>query len=125
MSEHPSDTAPRVLLVERDPHLGGLLARALQRAGHAPLRVESGVDALLAMRENTVHLIISDLRLPDMSGVDLLRAVRRSGRTCRVALLCGEDTDALQTEAREAAADALLLAPISPRGVCAWALRTG
>lgn len=113
--------ASRVLLVERDPQLGALLERALRRDGHAPIRVDSGVDALLAMRDHTVHLVIAELELRDMTGVDLMRAVRRSGRDCRVALLSQEDSDVLQREATDAAVDALLQAPISPGRVCALA----
>lgn len=113
--------ASRVLLVERDPQLGALLERALRRDGHDPIRVDCGVDALLAMRDHTVHLVIAEMELRDMTGVDLMRAVRRSGRDCRVALLSQEDSFVLQREATDAAVDALLQAPISPGRVCALA----
>lgn len=121
MDANRSGAGSRVLLVGRDPQLSLILERALSRDGHAPLRVGSGVDALVAIRENTVHLVIAELCLRDMTGVELLRAVRRSGRDCRVALLTQEDTELLQREATEAAVDELLHAPISPRKVCALA----
>src|SRR5204863_7328168 len=52
------------------------LTHLLQREGHTVRVAEQGQQALALIREQAPDLIISDIRMPDMNGVDLLRAAR-------------------------------------------------
>ncbi|MFM2247988.1 MAG: hypothetical protein RL071_4063 [Pseudomonadota bacterium] len=79
-----------VLVVEHDQQRGRLVEKMLRRRGMNPLRVGSGVEALLLLRDQEVELIITEADLSDMGGEELISAVRRTGRRCRTALLGGD-----------------------------------
>jgi two-component system response regulator AtoC len=61
-----------ILIVEDDADLGFLLQEVLKREGHRVEVVETGAEALERLRRGTYDLLLSDLRLPDGNGLDLL-----------------------------------------------------
>lgn len=71
-------TLPRILLVEDHVDTGRLMARLLRLHNYEVLHVESINAAMNSLRENDFDLLISDLGLPDGSGLDLMRQVRQS-----------------------------------------------
>lgn len=78
--QHPNggseDTGYRILLVEDHGDTGRLLARLLRKAGHKVEYAETAGAAVAAFARNPVQLLISDLGLPDESGLDLMRRLR-------------------------------------------------
>jgi len=106
---HPEDeriaaaTAPgaRVLLVEDNP-INALLARTLlKREGAEVDRAASGQEALAAVSAATYDLILMDLRMPDLSGVEVSRQLRARGVTTPIAALTA---DAFEDDRRAALA---------------------
>mgnify|MGYP003345845264 FL=1 len=78
MTAKPSDSpAPRILVVDDDPGQRSLLQTFLERHGHRPLVVESGEAALRALASTPVSLMISDVRMPGMTGLETLRRARQ------------------------------------------------
>jgi CheY-like chemotaxis protein len=75
---HASASAPTVLVVEDDPNDRERLVAALFEAGYSVEAVGSGAQALERCAARTYDAITLDLLLPDMSGLDVLRAVRDS-----------------------------------------------
>ncbi|HEX7807104.1 MAG TPA: response regulator, partial [Thermoanaerobaculia bacterium] len=69
----------RILLVEDDPKTRARVALYLQRDGYDVATAEDGVQALEAVREREPHLVILDLMLPRMSGLEVCRALRDAG----------------------------------------------
>ena len=65
-----------VLIVDDEPCLLLSLKRALSEEPYEVLFANSAKQALEMLQQNVIHVIITDLRMPDMSGVDLLAAVR-------------------------------------------------
>jgi PAS domain S-box-containing protein len=65
----------RILVVDDEPDIGQLLADILERDGHSVAHALSGRDALARLSDGAVDLIISDLRMPDMDGPALYRAL--------------------------------------------------
>src|SRR5512134_32128 len=63
------------LIVDDEPRLRTLLARLLRGEGFACREASSGADALVAMEEDPAPLVISDVRMPVMDGITLLRKV--------------------------------------------------
>ena len=69
--------AEKVLLVEDDKDVAGLVAEALRREGYEPVVAASGADALVAQRDESPALVILDLSLPDIDGFDVCRRLRQ------------------------------------------------
>jgi DNA-binding NtrC family response regulator len=67
---------PRVLIVEDDSLVADSIGRVLIRQGYDASAVSQGSGARKILEESAVHLVILDIRLPDMNGLDLLRAIR-------------------------------------------------
>jgi two-component system, OmpR family, alkaline phosphatase synthesis response regulator PhoP len=85
----------RLLLVEDDPTLRQALAFNLTREGYEVTAVADGESALTAARSNRLDLVLLDVMLPGMSGVEVLRVLRHEGVTTPVIILSakGEEID--------------------------------
>lgn len=81
----------RLLLIEDDLELGNGLVHALAQSGYAADVVHSGRDALTACAMGTYQLVILDLGLPDMDGVEVLRRLRHHGMIAPVLILTARD----------------------------------
>jgi len=68
---------PRILVVDDERSMRELLAIVLRREGYEVLLAENGRSAVAALERESVDLLISDIKMPDMSGVDVLRAAKK------------------------------------------------
>jgi two-component system response regulator PilR (NtrC family) len=68
---------PRILVVDDERSIRELLAIVLRREGYEVLLAENGRSAIAALERESVDLLISDIKMPDMSGVDVLRAAKK------------------------------------------------
>jgi CheY-like chemotaxis protein len=78
-----------VLLVDDDPSLRGLLSIRLERAGFEVRQAEDGIDGLVKLRDELPKVIISDLQMPRMSGVEFISVVRRRFPSVPIIALSG------------------------------------
>jgi two-component system response regulator PilR (NtrC family) len=69
---------PRVLVVDDEQSMRELLAIVLRREGYEVLLAHNGRTALELLRKGPIDLLISDIKMPDMSGVDVLRAAKQA-----------------------------------------------
>ncbi len=83
----PPGVAPTVLIVDDDPRVLTLLAPMLQQAGFQTLTASGGRDGIAMAQERLPHLIILDLMMPDLSGFDVINALRSDVRTRGMAIL--------------------------------------
>jgi CheY-like chemotaxis protein len=67
----------QVLVVDDDPTIRTCLTVLLESVGYAVATAGDGLEALLLINESTPDILISDLNMPGMSGVDLLSEIRR------------------------------------------------
>ncbi|GAA5175698.1 MULTISPECIES: response regulator [Halomonadaceae] len=84
----------RVLLVEDDPLLGDGIKTALQREGYAVDWLLSGHDALAAVRYDTFSVVVLDLGLPDLDGMQVLKEIRRRSVLPVLILTARDDIEA-------------------------------
>ena len=70
--------APRILVVDDERSMRELLAIVLRREGYDVVLAENGRAAIDALERGPVDLLISDISMPDMSGVDVLRAAKKA-----------------------------------------------
>ena len=85
-----ADTTPhrhRVLLADDEPTILISLRDALRDAGFAVTTAVDGAAALAALEARTFDVVVSDIRMPGLSGLDLLAEVRRRGQDTRVVLV--------------------------------------
>src|SRR5262249_32594394 len=69
--------APRILVVDDERSMRELLAIVLRREGYDVVLAENGHAAVDVLEREPVDLLISDIKMPDLSGVDVLRAAKR------------------------------------------------
>jgi DNA-binding response OmpR family regulator len=82
-----------VLVIEDDRDLRDLVRRYLERAGHAVLSTGSGVEGLRLLEDGAPDLVVLDLGLPDLDGLDVLREARTRGRTPVIVLTARSDVE--------------------------------
>src|SRR2546423_7811219 len=68
---------PRILVVDDERSMRELLAIVLRREGYEVLLAEKGGSAIDLLEREPVDLLISDIKMPDLTGVDVLRAAKR------------------------------------------------
>ncbi len=69
---------PRVLVVDDERSMRELLAIVLKREGYEVLLAENGRTAIEMLGRGSIDLLISDIKMPDMSGVEVLRAAKKA-----------------------------------------------
>src|SRR5579864_4081859 len=67
---------PRILVVDDERSMRELLAIVLRREGYEVIFAENGRSAIATLERESVDLLISDIKMPDMSGVEVLRAAK-------------------------------------------------
>ncbi len=102
--------AKRILIVEDDVDILRLLRRELEDAGFEVLTYDTGMRGLSAVRESDPDLVILDLGLPDLSGQEIARRVRRTGDT-PILILTAADEVGTKVEMLNAGADDYLAKP--------------
>jgi len=101
----------RILVVEDEAALQQQLATALEQVGWAVDRASSGRDGLYMGNELPIDLAILDLGLPDIDGLDIMRAWRAEGRTFPVLILTARGRWNEKVTGLEAGADDYLVKP--------------
>lgn len=101
-----------VLLVEDSPSVRAVVAAALQAIGHKVLEAKNGAEALQLAHARAVHLVITDLTMPTLDGVSLIRALRASkGHATTPILVFTTTRGKAAEEAMQAGANACELKP--------------
>ncbi len=78
-----------VLVVEDEPRLREMLARSLRDMGFISFQARTGEEALRQLETETVDIIILDLNLPGINGIEVLRTARKSNHNLPVIILTG------------------------------------
>ena len=102
----------RILLVDDDPAVLRASTLVLERAGFSVHAVASGVEALRALDDDRYSVIVSDIMMDGMTGIDLLRMVKEREDDIPVILITGGPTLATAIDAMNHGAHRYLLKPV-------------
>lgn len=102
----------RILVVDDERQITRMLRASLQSSGYEVLVAGNGAEAYARFEADRPDLIITDLAMPEMTGLDLTRAVRRVAQT-PIIVLSVRDTDAMKVAALDEGADDYLTKPFS------------
>ena len=118
---------PRVLVVEDDPHALGYIGEIFRMWGWTVDAVMTKRQALDRVDDNCPDLIVSDLVLPGMSGLELMKALREQRSDCVIffVLVTGYGTVSRAVSAIDAGADEVLLKPFTDEDVRVLLERNG
>ena len=78
---------PRVLVVEDNEKNMKLFRDVLQASGYSPLEASSGAAAIVTAAESVPAVVLMDIQLPDMDGIEALRRLREDERTAGIPVL--------------------------------------
>jgi len=109
---------PRILVVDDDSALAEMLTIVLRGEGFEPFVVGDGTQALAAVRENRPDLVLLDLMLPGMNGIDVCRALRADSGVPIVMLTAKTDTVDVVL-GLESGADDYIMKPFKPKELVA------
>ena len=102
----------RILLVEDDPELGDGLTVGLRQAGFAVDWLRDGQSADTALQTESFDLVVLDLGLPRLGGMDVLNRARRRGQQLPILILTARDATGDKVRGLDAGADDYLVKPI-------------
>ncbi|MEO7073231.1 MAG: response regulator [Rhodanobacter sp.] len=100
-----------IIVVEDDQPLGSAIQRALERQGYTVTWLRNGREALLALRDGTADLVLLDLGLPGMDGIDVLVAARDLRVKTPVIVMTARDGLDARVRGLDAGADDYLVKP--------------
>jgi two-component system chemotaxis response regulator CheY len=107
----------RILLVDDSASVRQVAGIALRRAGYETIEAENGQDGLSKLDGGKLNLIISDVNMPVMNGIEFLKAVKQHA-TCKftpVIMLTTEAGDDMKAQGRAAGAKAWIVKPFQPQ----------
>lgn len=102
----------RILVVDDERQITRMLRASLQSSGYEVLTAVNGIEGLEKFESWRPDLVITDLAMPEMNGLELTQAVRRLDRT-PIIVLSVRDTDVMKVKALDEGADDYLTKPFS------------
>jgi two-component system, OmpR family, alkaline phosphatase synthesis response regulator PhoP len=109
---------PSILIVDDEPKIVRLVEDFLAAAGFAVSTAASGDEALMRVRTEAPDLVVLDLGLPGIDGLDVTRAIRRAG-SLPIIMLTARDDETDKLIGLELGADDYVTKPFSPRELVA------
>jgi DNA-binding NtrC family response regulator len=109
----PPEAAPRVLVVDDEFEMAAMIADELGDRGYRALALRSGRDALVRLRYEAYDALVTDLRMPEIDGLQLLRLSRHLDPTRPVIVMTGHGAIDTAIEADRQGAYHYLTKPFS------------
>ena len=109
--------AKKILLVDDSASVRQVAGIALRRAGYETLEASNGKEGLALLDGGKLNLIVSDVNMPVMNGIEFLKAVKQhpTPKFTPVIMLTTEAGDDLKQQGREAGAKAWIVKPFQPQ----------
>jgi len=102
----------KILIVDDNPNMSSLLSEMLEVFDYESLRASDGRQALEELKSGHFAMVITDMKMPNMSGLELLKEVKASFPRVKVVLISGYSTDEIESQAESLKADGFLGKPL-------------
>ncbi|HEX8949095.1 MAG TPA: response regulator [Dissulfurispiraceae bacterium] len=108
--------AKTVLIVDDSVSMRQLVSFALKDAGYEVIAAVNGKDALVKLDGAKVQLVITDLNMPEMDGIELIKQVRRKPgcKFIPIVMLTTESQEGKKQEGKQAGASGWIVKPFAP-----------
>ena len=107
----------KILVADDSRVMRQIVIRTLRQAGyddHEIVEAEDGADALAKVSSESPDLVLSDWNMPNMTGIELLRALRGAGNGIEFGFVTSEGSDDMQEVAQNAGARFVIVKPFTP-----------
>lgn len=111
-------TARTILVVDDDPHIRDVIKFALEKAGMQTLLAKDGADALRQFERSDADLVVLDINMPELDGLEVCKAIRKSSDV-PVLFLSSRDEEVDRIIGLEIGGDDYVTKPFSPRELLA------
>jgi DNA-binding response OmpR family regulator len=113
MDSAPIAVQAKILIVDDERDLVDAYVRLLERSGHRCVAAFDAKEAIQIIDAESPDLVITDLSLPDSSGIEIIRHVRAKSPSTPIIVMSGHNTPELNEAAHAAGANISLLKPVS------------
>lgn len=110
--------AQRILVVDDEPHIRDVICFALERAGMTPTTARNGTEAMMVFRRGNVDLVVLDIGMPEMDGLEVCRHIRKTS-ALPILFLSARDEEVDRIVGLEIGGDDYVTKPFSPRELVA------
>lgn len=104
--------ANKILIVDDNPNMSALLSEMLEVFDYESVRAADGDQALGELENGEFSMVITDMRMPKMTGMELLKLVKERYPKVRVVLISGYTGGQIESEAESLKADGFLGKPL-------------
>lgn len=106
----------KIMIVDDSASMRQLVAFSLQDAGYEVLSAADGNEALKMAGENQVEMVVTDLHMPGMDGIELIRQLRSQSayKFTPIVMLTTESQDAKKQEGKKVGASGWIVKPFTP-----------
>jgi len=103
---------PRILVVDDEPKACELLQDFLEAKGYTVVTASSGAEALAVAKETQPSLILLDIRMPGMDGLETLQRIQKLNKAARIIMITAADEEEIAKEAMHRGAYDYITKPI-------------
>jgi two-component system KDP operon response regulator KdpE len=115
----PVESSGRLLIVDDEPALRRALRTALAATGFAVAEARDGEEALSALRRGPADLVLLDINMPGLSGIEVCRRIRDGSQQIGIVMVTVRESEEDKVEALEAGADDFVTKPYRLRELIA------
>lgn len=110
-----------IMTVDDSPSIRQMVSFTLKEAGYDVIEAADGKDALAKLSEGPVHMVIADLNMPNLDGIELIREIRANPalRFIPIIMLTTESQERKKQEGRQAGATGWIVKPFKPEQLIA------